>query len=220
MDSNTSLPSGTVTFLLTDVEESTRLWDCHPEAMQVALARHDAIAETVFHQHGGALIKARGEGDSLFAVFARAGDAAAAALALQQALNLEPWPTGVTIRCRVAIHTGACDPRAGDYYGAAVNQCARLRTTARGGQVLLSSATREVAGDDLPPEASLRDLGMLRLRGVRRPTHVYQLVHSCLSNEIPMPRCPASRRRRALKALLATALALASVALVIDRRHC
>src|SRR5437773_2186328 len=83
------LPSSTVTFLLTDIEGSTRLWEQHPEAMRLALARHDALAAAVIAQHAGTLIKSRGEGDSHFAVFARATEAVAAACALQQALLAE-----------------------------------------------------------------------------------------------------------------------------------
>src|SRR5688572_12943066 len=101
-----SLPTGTVTFLLTDIEGSTQLWEQHPEAMDAALARHDALAAALVAQHQGTLVKHRGEGDSLFAVFARASDAVAAAVALQQACHAEPWPEGVPLRVRMALHTG------------------------------------------------------------------------------------------------------------------
>src|SRR5438105_13904451 len=86
------LPSGTVTFLFTDIEGSTRLWEQHPETMRLALARHQTLVTAQIEQHGGAVVKSRGEGDSVFAVFARAADAAAAACGLQQALVAEPWP--------------------------------------------------------------------------------------------------------------------------------
>src|SRR5438552_2401685 len=103
------LPTGTVTFLFTDIEGSTRLWEQHPEAMRAALARHDALAAAVIEQHAGTLVKSRGEGDSLFAVFARPTDALAAACALQQALLVEPWPAQTPLRVRVALHTGEAD---------------------------------------------------------------------------------------------------------------
>src|ERR1051326_7558074 len=92
MESVTTLPSGTGTFLFTDIEGSTKLWEQHPQAMQAALARHDDLLAEGIRQHGGIVVKNRGEGDSFFAVFSRATDAAAAACALQQALHAEPWP--------------------------------------------------------------------------------------------------------------------------------
>src|SRR5947209_7698342 len=115
------LPSGTITFLFTDIEGSTQLWEQHPAAMEVALARHDALAAALIPQHRGTLVKSRGEGDSLFAVFARAADAVAAAGALQRALVAEPWPAETPLRVRMALHTGDASVRDGDYFGAAVN---------------------------------------------------------------------------------------------------
>src|SRR5262249_45739413 len=153
------LPTGTVTFLLTDIERSTHLWEQHPEAMPAALARHEVLVSEVVQEHGGVVVKSRGEGDSLFAAFARAVDAVVAAGALQQVLHAEPWPEGLVLRTRLAVHTGDAELRAGDYYGAAVNRCARLRAIAFGGQTLLSLATQELVRDRLPVGATLRDLG-------------------------------------------------------------
>src|ERR687887_416134 len=99
------LPTGTVTFLFTDVEGSTRLWDEEPEAMPAALARHDALIETLAEAHAGVVVRPRGEGDSRFVVFARASDAVAAAAAVQRALHAEPWPTPAPLRVRMAPHT-------------------------------------------------------------------------------------------------------------------
>src|SRR5690348_14619277 len=149
------LPSGTVTFLLTDVEGSTRLWEQHPEAMRRALVRHDAIVESLTERHGGRVVRPRGEGDSRFCVFARATDAVAAAAAIQRALHGEPWPPPTAVRVRMALQTGEADLRAGDYYGAAVNRCARLRAIAHGGQTLLADATAALVRDHLPDGASL-----------------------------------------------------------------
>jgi class 3 adenylate cyclase len=129
------LPSGTVTFLLTDVEGSTALWEEAPEAMRAALARHDSLFEQVIQEHGGAHIRPRGEGDSRFAVFASATDAVAAAVAIQRAFAAEPWPTPRPIAVRIGIHTGEAKLRDGDYYGSAVNRCARLRGIGHRGQV-------------------------------------------------------------------------------------
>src|ERR671932_246970 len=108
------LPSATVTFLLTDVVDSTRLWDSYPDAMRVALKRHDAIIDEIVVGHAGRLVRPRGEGDSRFAVFERATNAVAAAAALQQALSAEAWPTPAPLRVRLALHTGEADLRDGD----------------------------------------------------------------------------------------------------------
>lgn len=169
-------PTGTVTFLLTDVEGSTRLWELHPEQMRTALARHDRLIETLTAHHGGVVIRPRGEGDSRFCVFARATDAVAAAGAMQQALHDEPWPDESRLRVRVALHTGQADLRDGDYYGAAVNRCARLRALAYGGQTLISVATADLVRDSLPEDVSLRDLGVCHLRDLSRAEHIFQLV--------------------------------------------
>src|SRR5919199_786336 len=124
------LPTGTVTFLFSDIQGSTALWDQDPQAMRLALAHHDALVEAIVAQHAGTVVRPRGEGDSRFAVFARATDAVAAAAALQQAFSAEPWPTPTPLRVRMALHTGEADLRDGDYYGSAVNRCARLRAVA------------------------------------------------------------------------------------------
>jgi predicted ATPase/class 3 adenylate cyclase len=171
------LPDGTVTFLLTDIEGSTRLWAENAAAMRAALSRHDALAADCFSRHSGTLVKARGEGDSLFAVFARTTDAVAAALEFQRALAAEAWPTETPLRVRIAIHPGEATLRDDDYYGPAVNRCARLRNIAHGGQVLLSLAACALAADRLPLEASLQDLGVHALRDLTSPEHVFQLVH-------------------------------------------
>jgi predicted ATPase/class 3 adenylate cyclase/DNA-binding CsgD family transcriptional regulator len=170
------LPAGTVTFVLTDVEGSTRLWEQHAEQMRMALARHDRLIETLTAQHAGRVVRPRGEGDSRFCVFARATDAMAAAAAIQHALHAEPWPAEVRLRVRLALHTGEADLRDGDYYGAAVNRCARLRGLAYGGQTLLSVVTANLVRDTLPEGTSLRDLGLCHLRDLPRAEHVYQLV--------------------------------------------
>src|SRR5690348_8016235 len=133
-----ALPTGTITFLFTDVEGSSPLWETQPQAMRTAMARHDALLTAIFAAHDGIVVRPRGEGDSLFAVFIRAGDAVAAALAGQQALAAEEWDAVGPLRVRMGLHTGEADLREGDYYGSAVNRCARIRTAGHGGQVLLS----------------------------------------------------------------------------------
>ena len=181
----TELPSGTVTFLLTDIEGSTRLWESDPEAMQAALARHDAVLAAAIGQHGGVVVKARGEGDSFFAVFARASDAAGAAITIQEALRAETWPANAPIRARIALHTGEVELREGDYYGAAVNRCARLRAAGHGGQVLLSQSTYDLIRDVPPSGAELVSLGECRLRDLIRPEQVFQLSTRALPAEFP-----------------------------------
>src|SRR3954469_21107910 len=100
------LPSGTVTFLLTDVEGSTALWEEAPATMRAGLARHDVLFEEAVAATGGVHIRPRGEGDSRFAVFASAPEAVAAGLAIQRAFAVEPWPTPRPIKVRIGIHTG------------------------------------------------------------------------------------------------------------------
>jgi class 3 adenylate cyclase len=158
------LPQGTVTFLFTDIQGSTRLWQEHTQAMQLALARHDALARNIISAHGGTLVKSRGEGDSLFCVFSRATDAVAAACHLQCALAEEPWPAGITLPVRMALHSSEAELRDGDYFGPALSRCARLRATAHGAQVLLSAATHELVQDTLPQDMSLLSLGEHQLR--------------------------------------------------------
>jgi predicted ATPase/class 3 adenylate cyclase len=179
------LPTGTVTFLLTDIEGSTRLWEQDPVAMRAATARHDALVEEIVGGNGGVLVRPRGEGDSRFAVFARATDAVTAAVFLQRALVAEPWPTPQPLRVRLALHTGEADLRDGDYYGAAINRCARLRAIGHGGQVLLSQPTYELVRDALPPGVTVQDLGEQRLADLIRSEQVYQLRGANLPTEFP-----------------------------------
>ena len=171
-----SLPTGIVTFLLTDVVDSTALWDREPQLMEQALARHDEIIEAAVKTNDGFLLKARGEGDSTFSVFARASAAVHAACAAQAALGAEAWPTGTPLAVRVAVHTGEATERDGDYVGTTVNRAARIRSVCEGGEVLMSAATAELVADHLPIDASLVDLGDVRLRGLSRSAGVFGLV--------------------------------------------
>ncbi len=188
-----SLPVGTLTFLLTDIEGSTALWEQQPAAMRAAIARHDAFFDELLARYGGQQVKERGEGDSIFAVFTSPSAALAAVCALQQALLAEPWPAQIPLRVRMGLHTGEADLREGGYYGVAVNRTARIRSLAHGGQILLSQATHDLARDTLPEGVSLRSLGAHTLKGLQRPEEVYQLVHPSLPAEFPplaSPRTP------------------------------
>jgi predicted ATPase/class 3 adenylate cyclase len=178
-----SMPIGTITFLFTDVEGSTGLWERVPDAANRALMRHDALIETCVTNHKGFVVRPRGEGDGRFAVFDQATDAVAGAAAIMRALAAERWPTPTPLRVRMALHTGQADLRAGDYYGSAVNRCARLRSIAHGGQALLSGTTFDLVRDALPPSLQLRDLGEHRLKDLSRPERVYQLVVPELPDE-------------------------------------
>jgi predicted ATPase/class 3 adenylate cyclase len=180
-----SLPEGTLTFLLTDMEGSTRLWEHYPDLMGPATARQDALITAAIEAHDGLVVRSRGEGDSFFAVFRRATDAVAAASALQLALLKEPWPDPISVRVRVGIHTGEAQLRDGDYYGTAVNKCARLRAVAHGGQSLLSATTCHLVQDGLPADVTLRDLGFHRLKDLQRPEQVYQILHPALPTDFP-----------------------------------
>jgi class 3 adenylate cyclase len=153
----TNLPSGTVTFLFTDLEGSTRLWDEQSAATRGALARHDEIMREAIESHRGHVVKARGDG--FHAVFASAHDAVDGALSAQLAIEREPWPERAQLRARMGIHTGEAEERAGDYYGPAPNRGARLMDVAHGGQTLLSHASAEIVQDSLPDGCLLSDLG-------------------------------------------------------------
>ena len=174
--SSRPLPSGVVTFLLTDVVGSTRLWETASDVMPDALRRHDDLVRAAVDAHDGVLLKARGEGDSTFSVFRRASDAAAAALDAQAALGQVAWPESCAIAVRMAIHTGESVEHEGDYYGRTVNRVARLRSIAEGGQVLVSHATADVIIDNLPADARLVELGPTELRDLDRPETVYLLT--------------------------------------------
>src|SRR5262245_42819181 len=188
MDATTSLPTGTVTFLFTDIEGSTQLWEQHPDAMRLALARHDACLNAAIESNGGHVFKT--VGDAFCAAFATAPDALDAALAAQQTLRaLQPsavaTAAGLALKVRIALHTGAAEARGGDYFGPALNRIARLLAIGHGGQVLLSQTTADPVHEELPPHASLRPLGSHRLRDLQRPEQVYQLLHPELPADFP-----------------------------------
>jgi predicted ATPase/class 3 adenylate cyclase/DNA-binding CsgD family transcriptional regulator len=173
-----SLPVGTVTFLLTDIEGSTRGWESAPEAMGPAVGRHYELLDEAIRVHRGVRPVEQGEGDSVVGAFARASDALAAALDAQRALVGEPWPDGARLRVRMAVHTGEAELRGeGNYFGPAVIRCARLRAIGHGGQVLVSQPTADLVVGRLPEGASLADLGAHRLKDLGRPEQVFELRH-------------------------------------------
>ena len=167
-------PSGTVTLLFTDIEGSVRLWEADREAMAEASARYSRIVREQVEVAGGQVFKTVGE--AFRAVFADPSAALAAAVAVQRAVGAEPWPSGLPIRVRMALHSGACVERDGDYVGPVVNRAARLLAVGHGGQVLVSAATYELLADRLPGGIGLRDLGEHRLKDLGRAERVFQVT--------------------------------------------
>jgi predicted ATPase/class 3 adenylate cyclase len=192
--STPDLPAGTVTFLMTDIEGSTRLWDKDSASMQQALARHDSLVGEHVQRSGGKLVEAGREGDSILAVFERARDGLACALSLQIAFVGEAWPVGAELRVRMALHSGEVDLREGHYYGTAVYRCARLMAAGHGGQILVSQATEQLGGDLLPEGGSLSGLGVHKLKDLTRPEPLFELLHPKLPSDFPPPRTQERRR--------------------------
>jgi len=179
-----SPPTGTVTFLFTDVEGSTKLWEDNAPAMQAALARHDKILRNAIEERGGYVFKT--VGDAFCAAFPTAPAALEAALVAQRELFAEEWDEEIgTLRVRMALHTGAAEERDGDYFGPPLNRVARLLSAAFGGQVLLPLTTQELVRDQLPADVELSDLGEHRLKDLGRPEHVFQLATSGLTADFP-----------------------------------
>jgi predicted ATPase/class 3 adenylate cyclase len=170
-----------VTFLFTDIEGSTQLWERYPQAMKEALARHDSILREAIDANRGYVIKTTGDG--IHCVFAKAIDAIHATLSAQRALK-EPI-CGLQIRVRMGLHTGEAELRASDYHGQTLNRAARIMSAGHGGQVLLSSVTAELAREHLPAGVSLLDLGEHRLKDLIRLERLFQLHTPDLPNEFP-----------------------------------
>ena len=188
VESSATLPIGTVTFLFTDIEGSTRLWEQHPAAMRIARARHEALLRQAIVAHGGAVFKTVGDG--VFAAFAAAPAALAAALAAQRALAAENWvedgiPANAGLRVRMALHTGAIELRGDDYLGPPLNRAARLLAVGHGGQVLISGATAPLVRDQLPAGVTLRELGSYQLKDLPHPEAIHQLICPDLPADFP-----------------------------------
>ena len=177
-------PTGTVTFLFTDIAGSSRMWEKSPQTMRSALARHEEILHSAIGVHRGYVFKT--VGDAFCAAFPTAPEALEAALYAQRALFAEEWPKEVgQLRVRMALHTGAAEARGGDYFGPPLNRVARLLSAAQGGQVLFSVATQELVRDQLPTGVELRDLGKHRLKDLIRPEWIFQLIAQGLPAEFP-----------------------------------
>jgi predicted ATPase/class 3 adenylate cyclase len=181
----------TLTFLFTDLESSTQLWETLPDAMSVAVERHDQILRAAVEQANGRVVKVTGDG--VMAVFSSAAEAAEGSLRAQLALRDEAWGETGPLRVRMGIHAGDAQQRAGDFFGPPVNRTARIMAAGHGGQVLLSALAAQLAGERLPAESALRDLGDHRLKDLSQPEHIFQLVHPSLASDFP-PLATLSRR--------------------------
>ncbi len=177
------LPTGTVTFLFTDIEGSTLLVRELGEGWPALLARHGALLRAAIEAHGG--VEVGTEGDSFFAAFTSVAGAVATAVDAQRALAEEPWPEGGQIRVRMGMHTGEASFSAESYAGLHVHRASRIAGVAHGGQVLLSDATHVLIGGDLPSGTGVRDLGEHRLKDLEHPERIWQLVIDGLTAEFP-----------------------------------
>ena len=181
VDQRTDLPTGTVTFMFTDIEGSTAIVaELGDGAARLFLAHADTIRAAV-HQHRG--VEVGTEGDSFFCVFPSATDAVAAAIATQRTLNDHPWPPGHSLRVRIGLHTGSGTLGGDDYFGLDVHRAARVSATGHGGQIVVSAATKAVVERDLPPDVAVRDLGLYQLKDLAEPEHLYDLVVDDLPSE-------------------------------------
>jgi len=176
------LPDGVVTFLMTDVVESTQLWLQNRAQMYGAMRRHDQLLAAAIEANHGVVLKERGEGDSFFAVFHRPTDALVAAFDAQAALMSERWTDNVPLMVRMAILTGEAEAHDRDYRSPAVNRCAKLRRRAVGNQILVSETTYSIVADILREDMRLVGVGKRRLEGHDRPEEVYVLQHA----ELPL----------------------------------
>ena len=184
----TEYQPGIITFLFTDIEGSTRLWEADPRAMSVALARHDALLHTAIETAGGTVFKT--VGDAFCAAFFAAEAAILAAVEGQRALAVEAPQSVTALKVRMAIHAGPAERRAGDYFGPPLNRVARLLATAHGGQIVVSQAAGELAREQLPQDLSLRDLGEHALKDLMEAERVFQVIAPGLLTDFPPLRTP------------------------------
>jgi class 3 adenylate cyclase len=206
------LPGGTVTLLFTDIEGSTRLLQQLGDRYADLLAEHHRLLRAAADARGGRVVST--QGDALFVAFGRATNAVAAAVEAQRSLAAHAWPDGSDVRVRMGLHTGEPMSTPGGYVGLDVHRAARLGAAGHGGQVLLSASTRGLVEQTLPADVGLRDLGEHRLKNLRHPEHVFQLVVEGLQanfpplrsldarpNNLPTQRSPLIGRERELTAI-------------------
>src|SRR5919108_4994703 len=175
--------SQTLTFLFTDLEGSTKLWERHRQSMKEALERHDAILKGAVESAEGQVVKTTGDG--LMAVFGSPVNGVKACLKAQHELTREAWGETGPLRVRMGLHAGEAATREGDYFGPTLNRAARIMSAGHGGQVLLSAAAAALVLDELPSGCSLRDLGEHQLKGLGRAERVFQLLQPPLTAPFP-----------------------------------
>ena len=185
-------PQGTVTFLFTDIQGSTRQWERQPEEMKVALERHDALLRSLVETHRGFVFKT--VGDAFCVAFDAAEEGVRAAIAIQHALERETWPEGIQMAVRMGLHSGSASFRDNDYFGPAVNRVARIEAAAHGGQILVSQSTSELISDAVPTGVSLRDMGSHRLKDIANPELIFQVIAPGLADEFPAIRTLTAQR--------------------------
>ncbi|HET9913100.1 MAG TPA: adenylate/guanylate cyclase domain-containing protein, partial [Anaerolineales bacterium] len=179
-----NLPLGTVTFLFTDIEGSTRLLQQLGEKYDALITEHNRLLRAVCETHHGNTLGR--EGDSFFVAFGRALDAVHAVVEAQRTLHTHAWPEGVNVRVRMGVHTGEPQISASEHYvGIDIHRAARIAAAAHGGQVLISQTTCDLVEKELPRDVTLRDLGEHRLKDLRQPKHLYQLVIAGLPSSFP-----------------------------------
>lgn len=175
--------AGTVTFLFTDIERSTEMWERYRGVMPRALERHDAVMRDVIAACGGRVFKE--VGDAFHAVFADPARAITSAIAIQRSLRAEAWETPEPIRVRIALHAGDAQERDGDFFGPTLNRTARILAAGHGGQILISQAVERLVEDRFPEGAALRDMGERRLKDLERPVRIFQLVADGIDDDFP-----------------------------------
>ena len=187
------MPEGTVTFLFSDLEGSTRLLEAYGEVTHAALNRHHDIFQDVIEGNRGVIFET--VGDAVYAAFSTPTDALVAAIESHRALAADGWPeVGGRLACRIAIHTGPVERRGGRYFGSPLFRCARLQALAYGEQTVVSAATAALAADSLPDGARLIDRGIHRLKDLQEPEHVFELQHPDLRTEFPPLKSLDARR--------------------------
>jgi WD40 repeat protein/class 3 adenylate cyclase len=185
-----TLPTGVLTFCITDIESSTQAWQRDATSMALALVRHDQLVAETMEQHGGRFLQSMGEGDSTVTAFTAAEPAVAAAIDCQRRLRAEQWPGGLELPVRMALHTGETSHRGSDYFGPVLSVAARLRALADGNQIFLSEGTAALVTQTMPPDASLVELGPHRLRGINEPMRVFAVAALGVDAPLPVTECP------------------------------
>jgi len=185
-----ALPTGVITFCLSDIDGSSAMWSSDPPAMAEALVRHDELIADCVERRGGRFIKSIGEGDATVSVFDSATSALEAAVAATRALSAEPWPNDLHVAARFGLHTGEAERRGTDYGGSAIALAAQIRGQAEGGQIILSSVTAPLVAGHLPAGCELVDLGPHRLRGRSEPARIHALKAADIRSPLGATACP------------------------------